>query len=214
MSGVDSIPWEWVAALGGTACAGLCALVAVLVIAFAAWRYLRNSKPPEHGPALAPEGPETARILTTVLGYRRTDGTGRTRERWGRPIRYVRSETTGAHWSTPVGGHQLRILERNHKPGGPRTGHIALDQRFRFETDHPDLLAQLADAEVAGRLLALPVVEIQADGSSVAFLDPRLSAHQKSCTPHDPESADGLAMQVRLHDSVCDVLVMLADRLG
>lgn len=209
----DSIPWEWVGALGGLGCSALCGLVALVAVAVLAWR-LTRAKADAPAPELPPEGSETERILVTVLGYRRTSDHIRARERWGRPVRYSRSIDGGARWATDAEGGTLTITERDGRPGGQRTGTPALDSRFHVVADPPELAPQLADPELRERLLALPWVHIEVTGDEVVFSDPRLTAHQRSCSPHDPESADGLAMQVRLHDGVCDVLVMVADRLG
>lgn len=213
MSGLDSIQWEWVGAAGGLLCTAACGLVALITIGILVWR-LTRARAPEEPPDLPEQGPETTRILTTVLGYRRTDSGNHTRERWGRPVTYARDTTNGARWSTPVDGYTLTIRERDGGPGGLKTGTAALDTRFRIESDMPGLPALLAEPELRDRLLALPLVDCSADGTRLVFADPKLMGHKRSCTPHDPESADGLAMQVRLHDGVGDVLVMLADRLG
>jgi len=213
MSALDSIPWEWVGAFGGLACTGLCGFIAVVGIGIAVWR-LRAKKPPEPEPELPSQGPETERILTTVLGYRRVDAHKRSRERWGRPVSFTRTESAGAAWSTPVDGATFALTEREGKPGGLQTGTASLDSRFHITSDHPEAPRWLAEPELRDRLLALPWAHITCDGARLSFTDTRLKAHQKACTPHPPESADGLAMQVRLHDGVCDVLVMLADRLG
>lgn len=210
---MDAIPWEWVGAAGGALCAALCGLTALMGVGVLVWRLTRKAAP-QSTLERAAEGPETERMLTTVLGYRRGEDRVRSRERWGRPIQFHRDAQQGATWSTPVEGEDLRLTERDGRPGGVPTGDASLDGRFYVEVARPELAALLADPELRDRLLALPFADIESDGTAICFRDNALRAHQKACTPHPPESPDGLAMQVRLHDSVSDVLVMLADRLG
>jgi len=210
---MDAIPWEWVGVAGGILCAALCGLTALIGVGVLIWRLSRKADP-QATPACEAEGPETDRMLTTVLGYRRGEDRVRSRERWGRPLQFHRDPQQGASWSTPVEGETLLITEREGRPGGVPTGDASLDQRFHVEVSRPELAALLAEPELRDRLLALPFAHIESDGTAISFRDHTLRAHQRACTPHAPESPDGLAMQVRLHDSVSDVLVMLADRLG
>jgi hypothetical protein len=153
-------------------------------------------------------------MLSTVVGYRPAGDHHRVRERWGRPVTYTRTTTEGAHWFTPSSGITLKLTERNGRPGGTLTGDTKLDERFFLETSHPTVARQLVDSDLRERLLALPQVHIESDGRAVTFVDDLLQTHQKVCAPYDPASAEGCSRQVRMHDAVADVLVMIADRIG
>ena len=120
-----AIPWELVGILGGTFCCGSFFLSVVSTLGIIIYRAQTGSTRDRRAasqPTLPAESPQTAELLTSVVGYRASGDQKRTRERWGRPVTYTRTPTEGAHWFTPANGIQLTLMERNGRPGGILTG--------------------------------------------------------------------------------------------
>lgn len=212
-----AIPWELVGILGGTFCCGSFFLSVVSTLGIIIYRAQTGSTRDRRAasqPTLPAESPQTAELLTSVVGYRASGDQKRTRERWGRPVTYTRTPTEGAHWFTPANGIQLTLMERNGRPGGILTGDAKLDDRFLLETDTEAVAPTLRDPDLRERLLALPRVHLVSDGRAVTFVDDQLKTHEKVCAPYDPTSAEGRSRQVVMHDSIADILVLIADRIG
>lgn len=212
-----AIPWELVGILGGTFCCGAFFLSVVSTLGVIIYR--SQTAPTRHSgaahqPTLPAESPDTVDLLASVVGYRASGDHKRTRERWGRPVTYTRTPTEGAHWFTPTSGVQLVLMERNGRPGGILTGDATLDERFLLETDATAVAPTLRDPDLRERLLALPRVHLVSDGRAVTFVDDQLETHDKVCAPYDPTSAEGRSRQVVMHDSIADILVLIADRVG
>ena len=212
-----AIPWELVGILGGTFCCGsfFLSVVSILgVIIYRAQTASTRDRRAANQPTLPAESSNTVELLSSVVGYRASGDHKRTRERWGRPVTYTRTPTEGAHWFTPASGIKLTLMERNGRPGGVLTGDAKLDDRFLLETDTEAVAPTLRDPDLRERLLALPRVHLVSDGRAVTFVDDQLNTHEKVCAPYDPASAEGRSRQVVMHDSIADILVLIADRIG
>ena len=211
---LGSIEWELLGWFAGAGCCGLFVLGILGGTGLIIWRSQQKPQTRALPAALPGEGVETARVLSTVVGYRSAEDNGRVRERWGRPIRYTRCTREGAQWSTPAHGTRLEITERDGRVGGIVTGDEKLDRRFYVTVQEAPLAAHLADPDLRERLLNLPWVHVTSTGDTISFADATLEAHRRMGATEDPDSPASLRMHVQLHDHVADVLVLLADRVS
>ena len=211
---LGSIQWELLGWFAGAGCCALFVLAVLGTTGIVIWRSQQKAPPKAPPPELPAEAMAISRVLSEVVGYRPNEEQARVRERWGRPVTYLRTATEGARWSTPAQGEVLEITERSGRSGGIPTGDEALDQRFYIKAEHDAVVSQLADPDLRERLLALPWVRVTSDGTTVSFADSTLEAHRRigaTDAPGAPETPD---RHVQLHDHVADILVLLADRVS
>ena len=159
-------------------------------------------------------------LLTGSLGYVRTGEFEYSRERWGRPLAYTCTAETGAVWQADAFGRRICIREHSIRTAPPhglslaQTGDGALDLRFATFTEAPADARLLADPELRDRLLSVPWLQVEADGEMVRMKDPGRKAESTALEGVSEDSPAWTATKVQVHDTVGDVLVMLADRLS
>ena len=215
---MDVMHWG---ALGTAAlCSLLClASCAVLVIALV-WRTSkRTAAKPEARPALPVAPLESPAVLTGPLGYVRTGEVEYSRERWGRPLTYRCTLAEGAVWQSDAFGRRICIREHTIRADPPsglsrfETGDDAIDLRYATFSESAEDARLIADPELRARLLAVPWLQVVADGETVQMRDPERRAEAEAVAGL-PDGPAATAAKVQLHDCVGDVLVMLADRLS
>jgi len=215
----DALPWEWFGIIGGLGCSALCGLFCVGLVGVAIWRVSKQATD-SSSPALPALPPDSPALLTGPLGYIRTGEFEYSRERWGRPLLYTCTLEGGATWQADAVGRRICVREhsdRNPAPAGlslAQTGDGALDLRFATYCSSAQDAGLLADPELRDHLLSVPWVHVVADGQTVQMRDPGRQAMSLALNGISADSADATPTKMRLHDTVGDVLVMLADRLS
>ncbi len=212
------VQWEWILTLGGVGCAALCGLLGVALVGLLAWRMMKPAASTLSAPPTLPL--DSPALLTGRLGYVRTGEYEYSRERWGRPLLHTCTLDEGDSWETDAVGRRICIREHSDTRSAPagltlhQTGDDALDLRFATYCDAAQDACLLADPELRNHLLSLPWLHVVADGHTVKMCDPQRRALSLLLDGLPTGTEEATPVKVSLHDTVGDVLVMLADRLS
>lgn len=216
---LDAVPWGVLGGAGAALCSLLCVALGVVLVGVVLWRMSSSKRAvTEADPPALPLDPPA--LLTGSLGYVRTGEFEYSRERWGRPLAYTCTAETGAVWQADAFGRRICIREHSIRTAPPhglslaQTGDGALDLRFATFTEAPADARLLADPELRDRLLSVPWLQVEADGEMVRMKDPGRKAESTALEGVSEDSPAWTATKVQVHDTVGDVLVMLADRLS